>query len=130
MRDAVPAIIGNVIVYGLLGTLCMYVGRAWARWFRVESRLSRPHWRSIIVVLGFVASTVSLALIVFLAIHALATGGFPYYSSPLMFAFRIGFLTSITGILAALIGKGQLEKPTIISSLICLLIWIVEAAAQ
>ena len=130
MRDAIPAIIGNIIVYGLLGTLCVYVGRAWARWLRSENRLTIPRWRSITVVLGFVASTVSLAVIVFLAIHALATGGFPYYSSPLLFAFRIGFLTAIIGMLAALIGKGQLEKPTIISSLICLLIWIVEAAAQ
>lgn len=130
MRDAIPAIVGNIIVYGSLGTLCVYVGKTWARWLHSENRLSMPRWRSIILVLGFVASTVSLTVIVFVAVHALATGGFPYYSRPLILSFRIGFLTALLGILAALLGKGQLEKPTIISSLICLLIWIVEAAAQ
>jgi hypothetical protein len=45
-------------------------------------------------------------------------------------AFRIGFLTALFGALSALIGKGQLEKPTIISSLHCILIWFVEALAQ
>jgi hypothetical protein len=47
-----------------------------------------------------------------------------------MLAFRVGLLTALCGVLAALIGKGRLEVPTIISSLLCLLIWFVEAIAQ
>jgi hypothetical protein len=63
-------------------------------------------------------------------VHALITGGFPYCSPPLMLAFRIGFLTALCGVVAALIGKRQLEAPTIVSSLLCLLIRFVEAMAQ
>jgi hypothetical protein len=47
-----------------------------------------------------------------------------------MIAFQIGFLTAIAGLLGALIGKGPLEVPTIISPILCLLIWFAEAVAQ
>jgi hypothetical protein len=47
-----------------------------------------------------------------------------------MMAFRVGFLTALCGLPAAMIGTGQLEVPTIISSLLCLLIWFVAAIAQ
>ena len=80
--------------------------------------------------LGFAVSTVSLLVIVILGMHALFTGGFPYYSPPLMLAFRVGFLTALSGLLAGLIGRGPLERPTIVSSLICLLIWFVTGLAQ
>jgi len=69
-------------------------------------------------------------VIVALGIHALITGGLPYYSPPLMLAFRVGFLTALCGVVAALIGTGQLEVPTIVSSVLCLLIWFLEAMAQ
>jgi hypothetical protein len=47
-----------------------------------------------------------------------------------MLAFRFGVLTALCGLMAAFIGTGQLEVPTIVSSLLCLLIWFVEAMAQ
>jgi hypothetical protein len=121
---------GSVVVYGLLIVLCAYVVRTWLRWSRAEVKLSPPRWRSGIATIGFGASTASLTLVVALGVHALITGGLPYYSPPLMLGFRVGFLTALCGVLAALIGKGQLEVPTIVSSLLCLLIWFVEAIAQ
>lgn len=130
MRDIIAATIGSVIVWGLLIAFCVYVVRSWVRWFRAEVKLSPPRWRSGITTIGFGASTASLTVIVTLGVHAFITGGLPYYSPPLMMAFRVGFLTALYGVLAALIGKGQLEVPTIISSLLCLLIWFVEALAQ
>jgi hypothetical protein len=114
----------------LLIAFCVYVTRVWVRWFHADVKLSPPRWRSGIATVGFGASTLSLMLIVALAVHALITGGFPYYSPPLMMAFRIGLRSALCGVVAALIGKGQLEVPTIVSSLLCLLIWFVEAVAQ
>jgi hypothetical protein len=119
-----------MIVCGLLIAFCVYVVKSWMRWFRAEEKLIPPWWRSGIATIGFGASTASLTVIVTLGVHASITGGLPYYSPPLMMAFRVGFLTALCGVLAALIGKGQLEVPTIISSLLCLLIWFVEALAQ
>ena len=121
---------GAIVVWGLLIGFSVYTVSTWLRWCRAEVRLSPPRWRSGIAVLGFGASTASLTLIVALGVHALITGGFPYYSPPLILAFRLGFLTALCGVVAALIGTGQLKVPTIVSSLLCLLIWFVEAMAQ
>ena len=130
MGDIIAAILGGVILWGLLIAFCIYVVRTWLRWSRSDVKLGPPRWRSGIATAGFGASTASLTLIVGLGVHAVITGGFPYYSPPLMIAFRVGFLTALCGVVAAIIGKGQLEVPTIISSLLCLLIWFVEALAQ
>jgi hypothetical protein len=130
MRDMVADIFGRVFVWALLIAFCVYIVRTWLRWSRAEVKLSPPRWRSGITTIGFGASTASLVLIVALGVHALITGGFPYYSHPLMLAFSVGFLTALCGLLAAVIGTGQLEVPTFVSSLLCLLIWFVAAIAQ
>lgn len=130
MGDFILSILGGIVVWGLLIAFCGYIVRTWMRWSRAEVKLSPPRWRSGIATIGFGASTASLTLIVALGLHALITGGLPYYSPPLMLAFRVGFLTALCGVVASLIGKGELEVPTIVSSLLCLLIWLVEAMAQ
>ena len=130
MRSILADIIGRVVVWGLLIAFCYYVVRSWVRWSRTEVKLTPPRWRSAVTTTGFAAASISLAVIIALGAHAIFTGGLPYYHPILMLAFRIGFLTALIGVLAALIGKGQLEKPTIISSLLCLLIWFAEALAQ
>ena len=104
--------------------------RSWVRWFRCETKLTPPRWRSGAATVGFASATVSLGVIISIGVHAIFTGGLPYFHPLLLLAFKVGFLASLTGILGAVIGRGQLEKPAIISSVLCLLIWIVEAAAQ
>jgi len=81
-------------------------------------------------VIGFALTTASLLVIVVLAVHALITGGLPYYHPILLRAMGIGILTALASMIAALIGTGQLENPTIAVSGLCLLIWFVEAMAQ
>jgi len=130
MHDIIGDIFGRIIVWGLLIAFCIYIVRTWLRWSRAEVKPSPPRWRSGVATIGFGASTASLTVIIALGIHALITGGFPYYSAPLILAFRVGFLTALCGVVAALIGTGQLEVPTIVSSVLCLLIWFVEAMAQ
>ena len=130
MRDIIADIFGRMVVCGLLIAFCAYVVRSWVRWSRSQVKLTTPRWRSGVATIGFGASTTSLAIIVAVGVHAFITGGLPYYHHILMLAFRVGFLTALSGVLAALIGKGELEVPTIVSSLLCLLIWFVEAMAQ
>lgn len=130
MRGILGDLLGRIIVWGLLITFCSYVVRSWVRWSRSPIKLTAPRWRSGVTAVGFAASTMSLAVIIALGVYAIFTGGLPYYHPLLMLAFRVGFPASLAGVLAALIGKGQLEVPTIISSLLCLLIWFVEAIAQ
>jgi hypothetical protein len=123
-------VVASLLVYTFLIGLALYVAKTWVRWVSSGATLTEPRWRSLAATIGLAASTFSLSLIIALAIHAVITGGFPYYSRPLMTAFRVGFLTALTGVLGALIGKGSLEVPAIISSILCLLIWFVEAVAQ
>lgn len=130
MRTILGDILGRVIVWGLLIAFCVYVVRSWVRWSRSAVKLTEPRWRSGITTFGFAAASISLATIIALGAYAIFTGGLGYDHPLLIFAFRIGFLTGLLGVLAALIGKGQLEKPTIVSSLVCLLIWLMGAVAQ
>jgi hypothetical protein len=123
-------VIGTIICDAFLAALSFYVARTWMRWSRNDPRPARPQWRSGITAVGFAASTVSLAVIVSLAIHALITGGLRYYHPVLLFAARFGFVAALLGIVAALIGSGQLEVPTIVCSGLCLLIWFVEGVAS
>lgn len=120
----------SVLVYLFLGAFVLYVLWTWLGWIQSGEKLAIPKWRGVAAVIGFTSTTTSLLLILVLAVHALLTGGFPYYHPTLMLAFAIGFLTAMLGVVAAIAGKGPLEVPTIISSILCLLIWFVEAIAQ
>jgi hypothetical protein len=122
--------IASMIVYAFLIAVCFYVARTWVRWFRSKVRLAEPRWRSGVTVFGFALTTASLLIIVALAVHAVITGGLPYYHPILMRAMGIGILTALAGMVAAFIGTGQLENPTIAVSGLCLLIWFVEGIAQ
>lgn len=121
---------GVIAIYAVLIGLSVYVVSSWVRWFRTDVKLTNPKWRTVIATLGFVASTASLAAITALSVHAILTGGFPYYHPVLVLGFRVGFLTAACGLIAALIGTGQLKVPAISCSLLCLLIWFVTAMAQ
>ena len=126
-------IVASVLAYALVLILSWYVVATWISWFRnktkpIESRWGR--WRRNITVLGFALASVSLLIINALVVHAFITGGLPYYHPLLVFAFRVGFLSALLGMLAAFMGTGQLENPTIAVSGLCLLIWLVEAFAQ
>jgi hypothetical protein len=123
-------VIGTIICDAFLVALSFYVAQTWMRWSRNDPRLAKPQWRSGITAFGFGATTVSLAVIVSLAVHALITGGLRYYHPLLLFAARLGFVTALLGMIAALIGSGQLEVPTIVCSGLCLLIWFVEGVAS
>jgi hypothetical protein len=123
-------LIASVIAYTFLVALCFYVVRTWVRWFRSKVKLAEPRWRSVTTVCGFALTTSSLLVIVALALHALITGGLPYYHPFLLRVIRIGVLTALAGMGAGFIGTGQLENPTIAVSGLCLLIYFVEAMAQ
>ena len=120
----------SMIVDAFLIALGFYVARTWVRWFRSPVKLVEPRWRSVTTLFGFALTTASFLIIAALAVHAVITGGLPYYDRVLMGAMRVGILTALVGMAAAFIGTGQLENPTIAVSGLCLLIWFVEELAQ
>jgi hypothetical protein len=124
---------------GFIGFLCfglLILGVAtfavfrWLRWSRNDNKAVEPQWRGTLALFGFAVSTLSLFAAVGLWIHALFTGGFPFYHPVLLFVLRIGFWAAVLGLLSGLIGKGQLRFPAIVCSVVCFVIWLSEAMAQ
>lgn len=66
--------------------------------------------------IGFVGSAFSAIPLAALAIHALVTGGFPFYHPTLLLALRLGLVTSSLGLLAEILGKGALQHPSLACS--------------
>ena len=118
----------NLLFSAFLLALGLYVVSAWVRWFRSEAKRIAPEWRSSITVFGFAASTISLASIISLVIFASISSITPYHPTALL-AYRIIFVTSLTAIVAGIVGTGTLETPTVVCSVLCLLVLLVTAFA-
>ena len=58
------------------------------------------------------------------------TGGYPYYYPVELFYIRIGSLTALLGLVAALLGKGDLRLTVAAISTLNLLVWFADAMAQ
>jgi hypothetical protein len=112
----------DVLFDAFLLALCFYVGRAWLRWFRAEPRLVSPKWRSGVTTFGFSACTVSLVTILLLMLYAAVSSSLTPYHPIAVLAYRTIFVTSLLAIVAGIVGKGPLETPTFVCSLLCLLV--------
>ncbi len=69
-------------------------------------------------------------LAVFLFGHAVITGGYPFYHPVELFCIRYGFLTGLLGLLASIVGKGQLRPHVAAISTLNLVFWFIDTAAQ
>jgi hypothetical protein len=120
----------DVLFGAFLLALCLYVGRAWLRWFRAEPRLVSPKWRSGVTTFGFSACTVSLVTILLLMLYATVSSGLTPYHPISVLAYRTIFVTSLLAIVAGIVGKGPLETPTFVCSILCLLVLAIAGFAS
>jgi hypothetical protein len=112
----------DVLFGAFLLALCFYVGRTWFHWFRAESRLVSPKWRSGVTVIGFSACTVSLVTILLLMFYATVSSSLTPYHPISVLANRTIFVTSLLAMVAGIVGKGPLETPTFVCSVLCLVV--------
>jgi hypothetical protein len=89
-----------------------------------------PKWRANAALAGLCLATFSTILAVFLFSHAVITGGYPFYHPVELFCIRYGFLTGLLGLLASIVGKGQLRPHVAAISTLNLVFWFIDAAAQ
>jgi len=120
----------DVLFGAFLLAPCFYVGRTWLRWFRAEPRLVSPKWRSGVTTFGFSACTVSLITILLLMVYATVSSGLTPYHPISVLAYRTIFATSLLAIVAGIVGKGPLETPTFVCSLLCLLVLAIAGFAS
>jgi len=119
------------VIFGvfLLG-LCFYVWKAWVRWFRSETRLAPPKWRSAVTLCGFCACSLALGTILLLIVYATVSSSLTPYHPVSLLAYRTIFAASVFAIVAGIIGKGPLETPTFVCSLLCLFIVAIAGFAS
>jgi hypothetical protein len=79
-------------------------------------------WRSGVTVIGFAACTVSLVTILLLMFYATVRSSLTPYHPILVLADRTIFVTSLLAIVAGIVGRGPLETPTLVCSVLCLLV--------
>src|ERR1700674_45315 len=106
-----------------------YVAWTWVRWIKSGDKQSLK-WQTITIIVGLCLATISSILSAFLYIHAVFTGGYPYYAPVELFCIRVGTLTSLLGLAATFAGKGRLRIPVAVISSLNLLLWFIDAVGQ
>ena len=117
-------------LYSLELLFWFYVVWSWIKWGKSGFDSTVATWRRISAIVGFALATFSTALDVFMTIHAVITGGFPFYHPVELFCIRAGTLTSLLALLTVIFGKGKLRVPSAISSSITLFLWFAAAMSQ
>jgi hypothetical protein len=107
---------------------CSFLLWCWAAWFRGKPKVRE--WRTAVLLVGLLCITVSVALSVYLYVHALYTGGYPFCHPVELMCIRWGSLTALLGIVAASVGKGPGRVPLAIISVLSLMMWFAGAMAQ
>jgi len=120
----------DVFFGAFLLALCFYVGRTWLRWFRAEPRLVSPKWRHGVTTFGFSACTVSLVTMLSLTLYTTVSSSLTPCHPISVLAYRTIFATSLLAIVAGIVGKGPLETPTFVCSLLCLLVLAIAGFAS
>ena len=101
----------------------------WGKWIRAGAGIY-PGGRVLASFGGLCLATLNAGLAVFLLVHALAAGGFPYYHPVELFCIEAGSLLSVLGLAASLVGTGRIRLNVAAISLACLLIWFMDAKSQ
>ena len=109
--------------------LCLYIVRTWVRWFRIEPRLVEPKWKSRITVFGFAASNVAVAIIFAIIFRDAAGNSFQPSDSTLAIALLSILASALLATVAALIGTGPLRFPTVVCSVLCLIVLFIHGLA-
>jgi hypothetical protein len=89
---------------------CGFLLWCWATWLRSNPKILE-NWRSPLLLVALLTATVSVTLNSYLYVHAMYTGGYPFYHPVELMCIRWGTLTALLGIVAAAIGTGKGRIP-------------------
>jgi hypothetical protein len=108
---------------------CSFLIWCWVAWLKSKPRVSQ-NWRAAVLLVGLLCATLSTVLDVYLYVHALYTGGYPFYHPVELMCIRWGTLAALLGIVAAIVGKGRGRIPLAVISVLNLMLWFAAAMAQ
>ncbi len=103
-------------------------------WSWVACLKSKPkvlqNWRAAILLVGLLCATLSVTLDIYLYVHALFTGGYPFDHPVELMCIQWGTLAALLGIVAAIVGKGRGRVPLAVLSVLSLMLWLAAAMDQ
>ena len=108
---------------------CGFLLWCWTTWFRSNPKILEKG-RSAVLLVGLLSATFSVTLNAYLYVHALYTGGYPFYHPVELMCIRWGILTALLGIVAASVGTGSGRIPLAIISVLNLLLWFATGMTQ
>jgi hypothetical protein len=108
---------------------CSFLVWCWVAWSKSKPKVLQ-NWRAAALLVGLLCATLSTTLDVYLYVHALYTGGYPFYHPLELMCIRWGSLTALLGIVAAILGKGRGRIPLAVISVLNLLLWFADGMAQ
>ena len=82
------------------------------------------------MVAGLYCATASTILNAFMFVHAVITGGYPFYHPVELFCIRVGSLTALLGVTCSIIGRGKPRLHIAVISVLNFLVWFADAMAQ
>lgn len=123
------SVYSRLIPFVLFVPFWAYLVWAWLRQIKTEQG-NAPKWRVGVAWFGLVAATASTLLSAFLFLHAVVTGGYPFYHPVELFCIGVGSLTALLGIVAAIAGKGKVDGHVAVISTLNLLLWLIDAVGQ
>lgn len=103
--------------------MVVYCAWAWRRSFTLKPR-AEPRWRGLLAFIGLALGSVSLLIFLAAWVHARVGGGLAYNGLGELLYTRLGLITAVAGLLAALTSKGFPRLPASIISAILSLLWI------
>lgn len=101
----------------------------WVAWLKSKPKVL-GHWRAAVLLVGLLSATLSVTLNNYLYVHAMFTGGYPFYHPVELMCIRWGTLTALLGIVAAIASKGRGRIPLGLISVLSILLWFADAMAQ
>ena len=108
---------------------CVFLIWCWTAYFKSKPSVLH-NWRAAVLLVGLLCATLSVGLNVFLYVHALYTGGYPFFHSVELMCIRWGTLTALLGIVAASVGKGRGRAPLAAISALNRVLWFAASMAQ
>jgi fluoride ion exporter CrcB/FEX len=108
---------------------CGFLIWCWVTWLKPKPKVLQNR-RAAILLVGLLRATLSTTLAVYLYVHALYTGGYPFDHPVELMSIRWGALAALLGIVAAIVSKGRGRTPLAMISVLNLVFWFAAGMAQ
>jgi hypothetical protein len=119
----------RVLAVVLQVAACGWVVFAWLRWLKNHG--SETHsWRGVVLLIAFLLTTFSLAVVVGLSVRAHIHGGYRFMELPQVIFMFAGFFAALLAVMGAVVGKGNARLACLFCSIFSVVALMMEYRAD